>query len=297
MAGGVTHGCSARHRQAGRRVGRNEGDRRLSLGTGHELGVDGRGLDGEVAHGSGLDQRHHANVGTRIGYHRVARLGRIGRPCEGAAGGRSGEVKAQRVADRHRHHGRFVILVVVVGEAALDHGDGCGAHVLLLLRGQTFVLDQDEGLADIGHGVARALEQLHHALTGDVVLEQIARPFGALVEIGFDAGLRLFAGVEGLLGEEQRNADALVLRRLGHDDVGPEVGVSVVGGHLHEGLAQIDAAPGAIQFGDVGEDGIGDAVCNRAAGGRATAFGHIGHHGGLEQFDVAGLDGHTFLLI
>jgi hypothetical protein len=60
----------------------------------------------------------------------------------------------------------------------------------------------------LGTASVDALEQLDHALAGDVVLEQVACPLGALVEVGLDAGLRLLAGVEGLLGGEQRDADA-----------------------------------------------------------------------------------------
>ena len=55
-------------------------------------------------------------------------------------------------------------------------------------------------------------------------------------------------GVEGLLGAEQRDADARILRRLSHDHVGTEVGVGVVGLHRDEGLAQVDPASGTIQF-------------------------------------------------
>ena len=132
----------------------------------------------------------------------------------------------------------------------------------------------------------------YNPLARDVVLEQVARPLRPFVEVGLDAGLRLLTGVEGLAGGKQRDADALVLRRLGHDDVGPEVGVGVVGGHLHEALAQIDAASGAIQLGDVRKDRVRDAIGDHEARGRAAAFGHVRHHGGLQQFHVAGLDRH-----
>ena len=292
MAGRVAHGCSARYRQTCCGVGGHEGDRRLGLGAGHELRVDGRALDGEVAHIGSLRQWHHADVGARVGHHRVAYLGAVGCPRERSAGGRAREIKAQRVADGDGDDRRLVVLVGVVGEAAFDHRHGGGADVLLLLRGQAFVLDQDEGLADVGHGVAEALEELDHPLASNVVLEQVARPLRPFVEVGLDAGLRLLTGVEGLAGGKQRDADALVLRRLGHDDVGPEVGVGVIRGHLHEALAQVDTASGAIQLGDVGEDGVRYAIGNHEARGRTAAFGHVRHHGGLQQFHVAGLDGH-----
>mgnify|MGYP003399286481 CR=1 FL=1 len=40
---------------------------------------------------------------------------------------------------------------------------------------------------------------------------------------------------------------------------------------------------GAIQLGDVRKDGVRDAIGNGVARGRATALGHIRHHGGLHE--------------
>ena len=89
-----------------------------------------------------------------------------------------------------------------------------------------------------------------------MVLKQVARPLRAFVEVGLDTGLRLLTGIEGLAGGKQRDADAFVLRRLGHDDVGTEVGVGVIRSHLHEALAQVDTSSCAIQLGYVGKDSV-----------------------------------------
>ena len=292
MRGGVADRCGAWHRQPRCRVGRNERDRCLGLGAGHQLRVNRRPLDREVAHRCGLGQGNDANIGAGVGHHRVAHLGTVARARERAGGWRPGEVMAQRVTDLDRDHMGLVVLVVVVSEGALDHRHRGGAHVLFFLCAEVFVFDQDQGLANVGDGVADALKQLDDALPSDVILEQIARPFGALVEVCLDAHLGLLAGVERPLGGEQGDTDAGVLRRLGHDHIGPEISVRVIGVDRHEGLAQVDPAARTVQLRDVRKDGVRDPIGNRDAGGRATAFGHVRHDSGLQQFDVAGLNRH-----
>jgi hypothetical protein len=54
-----------------------------------------------------------------------------------------------------------------------------------------------------------------------------------------------------------------------------------------------DAAIGAVEFGNVREQVVRNAIDDREPGRHAAALGHVVEHGGLEQLDIAFQNGHA----
>ena len=152
---------------------------------------------------------------------------------------------------------------------------------------------QHERAADSRHGLGGALADLDDALAGEVVFIQHAGPARAAVEVSLDATLRTRAAIEHLAVAEDRDRNVGVFGRLGHDHVGAEVRVNVRRLDVHEDLAQVHAAGSAVEFTDVGEQGVAHRIRDDRGGGGTAAIGRVGHHLRSDELDIASEDRHA----
>ena len=204
---------------------------------------------------------------------------------------------AQARGDVAGGHQRLVVLhfsALHIGEGALHGLRAANAHELGALRGLAFVLHNHQRGPNVGGRRAHTVEDLDVALIGHVIAQQNAAPDRARNLVIRNGLGNLGAGGEHVTGG-QRYAHIGVCGHLVDDDVGIQQRVSAACLHGRMQLADAHLAARAGHFGHIVKNLVALAPLHHLPGGAATAFGHVVHHFGLEQLDVAVLNGHCVL--
>ena len=290
-------GCDA-HFHAARRFGQHEAVARcgplidagrFGAAVGHDSGIDAVQLQPRVVDGAGLGKAGGAVEQAGIVVDRFANLGLVRFAREQARGFTAGEVVQQCVEQLARDQ-----LGLEIGQRAVDDlrkgahlaAGGLDAHALAPFAGHAFVVDEHKGLAQRGHGRALALENLRAAHGGEMVAQQVAVEFRRVGHAALDALGDVGAGGEWVFERQHRNADVVVCRGVGNDDVGAQQRRAVaVQQHAVE-LNDLGAPGGARLFRQVVENLIAAPTDQQRRRRGAAAFWNVGHVRGLGEADV-----------
>ena len=195
-----------------------------------------------------------------------------------------------QLTGHHLH--REIALPVCVGaqfSVNINH-----AHVLHGLGHQALVLHQHQRAAHGGRGGARSLGDLQVALTGHMVVEQVAVPAAGGDQVVGDGAADLATRGKCVAGGDG-DVGVRVVGAQSHKHVRAQQPVGVWRVDMHVQLADADLPGGAGHGVDVVEDGVRLVPADDPRGRPAAALGHVGHHLGGAELDVAGEDGHGAL--